>query len=234
MSAEWTNWLDFGGVLLGALLTLIVLSYVLGDHFLFRLVIYGFIGVAAGFGVILAFNSVIYPLLFQPLVEDPIGGIKSAGLPLLFSLLLMFKLSRRWSLLGNPSLAFLTGVGAAVLIGGALRGTLFPQLLAVINSFDTRALPATAGSKIPLLIEAVIALLGTVATLAYFHFGARPQASGPAKRPDWLETLGWIGQMFIAIALGLIYAGILRAGYTALVERAHFLVNMVISLLGAR
>jgi hypothetical protein len=231
MNGDLLGWLDFSGVLVGILLSLLVFSYVIGDHFLFRLVIYGFIGMAAGFGVVLTFNSVIYPLLFQPLVENPIGGAKSVGIPLVLCLLLMMKLSRRWSVMGNPSLALLAGVGAAVVVGGALQGTLFPQLLTAINSFDLQTTEGTLSSRTSILINSGMALLGTLATLLYFHFGTRPQTSGPPRKPEWLEVIGWVGQLFIAVALGLIYAGILRAGYTALVERARSMIEFILSLL---
>ena len=223
---------DLLGSALGLLLTLLVFSYLLGDHFLVRLIFYGYIGLMAGFSVVIAFNSVIYPQLVQPLIDNPITGWIQIAAPLFLCGLLLFKLSSRFSRLGNLSLAFLVGVGLAALIGGAIQGTLMPQLSAVISPFDLERSAMVAEERLSGVVQGFLILFGTVTTLTYFHFGARPRASGLARRLEWIETLSWIGQIFIAIALGLIFAGLLKAGFVALVERIQTLVNFVITLLG--
>ena len=223
---------DLLGSALGLLLTLLVFSYLLGDHFLVRLIFYGYIGLMAGFSVVIAFNSVIYPQLVQPLIDNPITGWIQIAAPLFLCGLLLFKLSTRFSRLGNLSLAFLVGVGLAALIGGAIQGTLMPQLSAVISPFDLERSAMVAEGRLSGVVQGFLILFGTVTTLTYFHFGARPRASGLARRLEWIETLSWIGQIFIAIALGLIFAGLLKAGFVALVERIQTLVNFVITLLG--
>ncbi|MCX8062410.1 MAG: hypothetical protein N3D16_07500 [Anaerolineales bacterium] len=219
--------LELLGGAVGVLLTLLVFSYLLGDHFLVRLIFYGYVGLMAGYAVLLSFNSVIYPLLFQPLLRDPVGGAIQIAVPLVLSGLLLFKVSTRFSILGNLSLAFLVGVGLAALIGGAIQGTLVPQISAVISPFDLAQASLAAQDRISVIVQGFLILFGTVVTLSYFHYGARPRASGPPRRLEWIETLGWMGQFFIAIALGLIFAGLLKAGFVALVERARTLLDFV-------
>ncbi len=216
--------LDLLGGAVGLLLTLLVFSYLLGDHILVRLIFYGYIGLMAGFSVVIAFNSVIYPLLFQPLIDNPVTGWVQVAVPLFLSGLLFLK--------GNLSLAFLVGVGLAALIGGAIQGTLVPQLSAAISPFDLERSAMAAEERLSGVVQGFLILFGTVTTLTYFHFGARPRASGSARRPEWIETLSWIGQIFIAIALGLVFAGLLKAGFVALVERIQTLVNFIITLQG--
>jgi len=89
-----------------------------------------------------------------------------------------------------------------------------------------------AEERFSAVVQGFLMLFGTVTTLTYFHFGARPRASGLARRLEWIETFSWIGQIFIAIALGLIFAGLLKAGFVALVERIQTMVNFVITLQG--
>ena len=55
---------------------------------------------------------------------------------LVLGVLLLMKLSPRTARLGNVTIAFLVGVGAAVAVGGAVMGTLIPQTRAAINVFD--------------------------------------------------------------------------------------------------
>ena len=59
------------GTWVAAFLTLMVLSYLFGNNPFFRLAQYLFIGVAAGYAVVLAWNQVLWPRL-QLLFWDPL------------------------------------------------------------------------------------------------------------------------------------------------------------------
>ncbi len=219
------------GGAVGVLLTLIVFSYLFGDHFLVRFVLYGYVGLMAGFAVVIAFNSVIFPLLVQPILDAPLEGSLQVIVPLILAGLMIFKLSSRFSPIGNLSLAFLVGVGLAALIGGAIKGTLIPQVTAAISPFDLdRSIASGVEDRLSALVQGTLMLVGTLTTLIYFHFGAQPRASGAARRAEWIEGISGIGQLFIAIALGLIFAGLLRAGFVALVERVQALMNFLITI----
>jgi len=108
-------------------------------------------------------------------------------------------------------------VGAAVAIGGAVAGTLIPQTLTSINLFDLEADPR----PLDRLIEGVIILAGTLTTLIYFHFGARPTPGGP-QRSRLVHILSSVGQIFMAITFGVLFAGAFAAALTALIERLNF------------
>lgn len=211
--------LDLLGMFVGTVFTLLVFSYIIGDNFLFRLVIHVFIGVAAGFATVVVWYNVIWPQLFLPLFELESAKLISLIIPLLLSLLLFAKLSPRLTEFGSPVLAFLVGVGAAVALGGAVFGTLFPQISASINMFDPVAIsqnPQGAGGA---LANGGIIMIGTISTLAYFHFGARRQAGRTSHRPLWIEWIAWVGQIFIAITFGVLFAGVYAAALAALIER---------------
>lgn len=210
------------------LFTLMVLSYLVGDNPFFRLAIHIFIGVSAGYAAAVAWHQVLSPKLIQPLL---LRSTYSAGgrlesilviVPLLLGALLLMKLSPRTARLGNPAMAFMVGAGAAVAVGGAVLGTLFPQILASINLFDLKT-PER-------LFEGSIILIGTLTTLAYFHFGAKATPSGP-QRGRLVDALGGIGQVFIAITFGVLFAGAYAAAMTALIERLNFLWTFIASLL---
>jgi hypothetical protein len=124
------------------------------------------------------------------------------------------KLSNRAAWLGNFPLAFMTGVGAAVAIGGAVVGTILPQTQAAVNAFDL----SNSGDKWGRFAEASVMMIGTVTTLAYFHFGAKPAAGAP-ERGKLVKALSWVGQIFIAGTFGALFAGILTAALTALIGR---------------
>ncbi len=216
--------LDFVTVIVSFLFTLMVLSYLVGDNPFFRLAIYIFIGVSAGYAAAVAWHQVLWPRLFMPLIYGSTLERALALVPLLLGMLLLMKLSPRTARLGNPAMAFMVGAGAAVAVGGAVLGTLFPQAQASINFFDLRS----GGIVSERIFEGSIVLVGTLTTLVYFNFSAKVTPSGP-RGSRLVEVLSRIGQVFIAITFGVLFAGVYTAAMTALIERLSFLWNFIAS-----
>src|SRR5512136_2462676 len=99
---DWGNLAEPLGTIIGFVLTLMVFSYIFGDNAMFRLATHIFIGVAAGFAVVLVIYNIIFPVLAAPGDE-----LVRLGLPLVLGLWLLTKTSPRLSRLGNPVVAFL-------------------------------------------------------------------------------------------------------------------------------
>ena len=216
--------LDFVTAIVSFIFTLSVLSYLVGDNPLFRLAIYIFIGVSAGYAAAVAWHQVLWSKLFMPLIYGDTFERALALVPLLLGMLILMKLSPRTARLGNPAMAFMVGAGASVAVGGAVLGTLFPQTQASINLFDLKA----GGSVSERIFEASIILVGTLTALVYFHFSAKATPSGP-QGSHLVDILGGIGQVFIAITFGALFAGVYAAAMTALVERLSFLWSFIAS-----
>jgi len=216
---------DLFGTLMGFFFTLCVFSYVFGDNILFRIAIYVFVGVSAGYAAVITWYSVILPQLIRPILGGPQTERLLALIPLLLSVLLLFKLSNKMSAIGNLPVAFMVGVGAAAAIGGGVLGTLIPQMNASINMFDGQAAAQGGGSWLGMVGEGSVVLFGTITTLVYFHFGARRIPGKPPRRLAVIEILGWVGQFFIAITLGAIFAGVYAASLIAFIERFNSLLD---------
>jgi hypothetical protein len=221
---------DFIGSILGFVLTLMVFSYLLGDNVLFRLAVHILVGVSAGFVGVVAWYNVIWPQLILPLWQG--SGFERSILvvPLVMSFLLLAKAFPRFSGLGTPVMAFLVGVGAAAAMGGAVLGTLIPQVQTTINQVNWRSTALTPGSSILLLINGFIFLAGSVSTLIYFQFGVRSQGKSQGARPVYIEWIAQVGQLFVTIALGVIFAGVFLSALAAFVERWQFIYLFVKSL----
>jgi hypothetical protein len=213
--------------LLGFVLTLMVFSYLIRDNPLFRIAIYVFVGVASGYAATVVWHSVLVPRLSQFLTTfDPLRII-----PVVLGLSLFAKFSPRISWMGSFAMAILVGVGAAAAIGGALLGTLLPQANATIDQLDV--LSAGGGLQMASrFFEGVIILAGTVFTLASFHFSAARRADGTPGRIQILEGVAWVGRIFIAITLGVLFAGVYMSALTALIERLTFVLDFLRQLLG--
>jgi hypothetical protein len=201
---------DLLGLSIGFLLTIAVFSYILGDNPLFRLAIYLFVGVAAGYVAVMTLYSVLIPQLILPLIIGSMPERLLRLFPLALAGLLLFKASPRLSPLGTIPVAYLVGVGAAVAVGGAVLGTVFTQVGGTIASFDFG--------------NGLLMLIGTLSVLLYFQFGYRkplPDETSPLRNA--LAVVGAIGQVFIAVALGAFFAGVYASALTALIERVHAL-----------
>ncbi|MGH2582105.1 MAG: hypothetical protein ACRDFQ_04330 [Anaerolineales bacterium] len=227
------------GLLVAALVTLLTLSYAFGDNRFFRIVLYLFVGVAAGYAGAVAIEDIVLPYLIFPLFDILVGNPSIDLIELSIrgslSILLFTKLFRRTARLGNPATAFLTGVGAALAVSGAIQGTILPQIASASGTFNVAAFQFALqsgyyGESIQIILEGVVLLLGTVSALAYFHFGAKTRGAHEPSRSAIIETLAWIGSIFIAISLASLFSGVLQAALGALIERISFLVETLSQL----
>jgi hypothetical protein len=217
------------------IITVLILSYLIGDNPLFRAAIYVFVGAAAGYVAAVAWNEVINPTLVQPIwtgtaFSNPWQTI-TVGIPLLGSILLIFKLFPRLSNFGQLPMAYLVGVGAAVTIGGAVLGTLLPQINATLSGFDLSLAGASSADTAFKFLNGIAVLIGVIGTLVYFHFGATQKADGSVKRNLLVNILSWVGRVYIAVTFGVLFAGVYMAALTALIERVDSIRSFFILLM---
>jgi hypothetical protein len=226
------NFADWLGAFLGFVLTLLVFSYLIGDNPLFRITLHMFIGVSAGFAAVVAIYNVILPRLIQPIFVSNRGEQLLALFPLILAGLLISKITPRFAFIGNLPMSYLVGVSAAVAIGGAVTGTLIPQVLASMNLLDVQASEAFDANVGLRLLNGVIILVGTLASLAYFQFGKLSGSPQRTQFQTWMEGIGQIGQIFIAIMFGFLFAGIFSAALTALIGRVVSSLDLLREIFG--
>ena len=225
------------GAIIGFVLTIMVLSYIIGDNILFRLALSVFIGVASGYAAVLILYNVVWHQVLLPIYQvittgkvDNLLTYATHVLPaVILGIWMLTKLSPRLSRGGTPVLAFLTGVGAATVIAGAVRGTIFPQIGASANLLNIQTGPTELNQLVGWFINGMIILVGTATTLIYFQFGIKRQEEGvPIQRSVILQYLSIAGQGFIVITLGVLFAGVYIATLSALIDRVRFLWDIII------
>jgi hypothetical protein len=151
--------------------------------------------------------QVLTPRLIAPLSSGNPEVVMLAAVPLVLFIFLILKLSPRTAVLGNIGIAYLVGVGMAVAVGGAIKGTLIPLI-------------STTWSPSGNLMNQAIVVIGAVCTLLYFQFWLRGETtSGGAERSAPMRVLAGIGQSFVVATLGAIYAGMILSGMVILGER---------------
>ena len=217
--------LELVGPVIAAILTLMVFSYILGDNVLFKLAAHIFVGVAVGYASI-----IIWYQVFIPTVRS--GNLVSVAPALVLCLLLIFKIRPAQgglsNILGGIALAFIVGVGAALTIGGALFGTLTPQIAATTSiSLNPNHYQNTA-TQAGLVdwLNNIIIVLGTVGTFFYFTFAVRAPGPLGGLREGFVRFWAGMGRLMIIFTLGALFANSVGARVALLVSRLQFLAGL--------
>ena len=221
MSAEnldlIAGWVSF-------VLTLFILSYLLGDNVLYRLAVHVLTGAAAGYASIVAVESVILPWMRLTIFADGSETdptFRALGIiPFLLGTTLLLKLAPQVARVGNVGLAYVVGVGTSIAIVGAVSGTIVPLVKNTSESYET--LDA---------IRATVIVVGTISTLIYFQYLAKRYPDGHVSRPLPLRLFATLGKMTVAITLGAIYGGLILTSLSVLsavlADQISFLMNRI-------
>ncbi len=200
---------DLGGTLatwVAALATLAVWSYLVGARRIFGLMQYLLAGLATGYLVLLAIRDVLVPRLAVPLVEAPRDHLLLVpALALVVVLVGASWLPRRAT---APATAILVGGIAAFALGGAVIGTILPQMAA--------ALPARASTSPDPVGEVVALAITALVLLGFLHGAPRGVLTTRAATVGRWLLIGGIGGW-----LGFLVASRL----SLLVDRIAFLLG---------
>jgi hypothetical protein len=213
------------GLFIAAGLTLMVFSYIFGDNVLFKLASHIFVGVAVGYAILVAWYQVFYPALSS-------GNVISVLPALILCVLLIFKIRPTQggvtNVLGSLALAFVLGVGAALALGGALFGTLVPQMSAMVNiSLNPNHYPDTENEVgLVLWLNNIIIVLGTIGTFFYFTFAVRSEGVLGGVREGFVRFWAGMGRLMLIFTLGALFASTVSSRVALLVSRLQFLMGL--------
>lgn len=209
------------GLIIGSVVTLLIFSYLIGDNLLYRWALALLVGAGTGYALAVALHFIIFDW-----VNNIQAGVSLALrlyylAPLLLGALLLLKGIPRLSALGNVSMGFMLGVGAAVAISGALLGTLIPQMQATSTGISLKEGGAA-------LLNGGLVLIGTLTSL--FVFSPRLRQADKELRPItlWLQRTG---RAFVVVSLAVAFSGALTSALTILIERLWELADFTQLLL---
>ncbi|MGD2104746.1 MAG: hypothetical protein PVJ55_06505 [Anaerolineae bacterium] len=212
------------GPVIGAVLSLLVLSYLIGDNPLYRMALHVFVGALTGYSLGVVLREVLGKMVLQQLLDEP----STVLVPLILGLLVVSKGFPKRAYMGNFPVAYLVGVGTAVALGGALLGTLVPQVLA-----SGQALGTASSETLRLgVLDGIMIVLGTVCTLLAFTF-AQPGRRGDTH--DWkrvLDGVAQVGRVFLIIAYGLAFSGAITASLSMFIGRLQYIVDSALRAMG--
>lgn len=221
--------MEIWGLIVGAVLTLLIFSYLLKDTILYRWALALLVGCGVGYGLGLAWHHILREWIFNALAASQLDSGLFYVTPLVLGAMLLFKgfspskSVGRLAVLGNIPLAFLVGVGTATAVSGALVGTLIPQ---IVSTGDALSLKNSGLG----FIQGLIVVCGTVATLLFFSSSIKKQVEHGEGNPA-LKWITRIGQVFIVIALGFTFSGAVTSALTALIMRLWNLSDVLRQLI---
>jgi hypothetical protein len=143
--------------------------------------------------------------------------------------------------LGNVTLAFLFGVGAALAVGGSLMGTLYPQAQAAFVSLNPRhyaeLVTEAEGPPFIYVSNAVLLTIGTISTLLYFTYTTGHSNGQVGTRGRWLDgtvrVARGFGKVFLMFTLGALFAVTSLSYLSLAVDRIRFIIETLWALLFA-
>jgi hypothetical protein len=209
--------IETAGLVVGAVLTLLVFSYLLGDNPLYRLALHLFVGALVGYSFGIVVRDVLLGVVLGQWLTDP----QAVLAPLVLGLLLLFKGFPRYAYVGNIAVAFLVGVGAAVALSGALLGTLIPQVGATGRAMS---LPSLLSFRAGLL-DGLLIVVGTVCTLMASTFAAQKQRGLAGAWGQIVRLAAGIGRAFLIVALAVAFAGAVTASLSIFIGRLQYLIG---------
>jgi hypothetical protein len=208
-----------GGI--AALLSIMVLSRVVADNPLYRVAQYLLIGVALGYvAAVLVGQTLVPPIAQVATLEAPLETIVLLSVAAVLSLLLLTRFgSQRASALANVPLAIIFGVGAAIALIGATRGTIVPQLLDTVAAERLQPPDLASGAGTIALIVA------TVATLWSFRY-----AQGGAGPSRFTAAARGLGRGLILATFGVFLAAAVTTYVAALVAQIEAIGDWIAAI----
>ena len=209
---------ESAGLVVGAVLTLLIFSYLLGDNPLYRLALHLFIGALVGYSLGIVLRDVLLGTVLAQLLTNPLAVM----FPLVLGILLLFKGFPRQAYVGNFSVAYLIGVGTAVALSGALVGTLVPQIGATGRALS----PASLQSSRTGLLDGLLIIVGTTCTLLGFAFTAQRERGVGGVWARVTKLAARVGRVFTIFAFGVAFAGALTASLSIFIGRIQYLIDV--------
>ena len=200
------------GVWIASLLTLGIFSFLYKDNPVYKFCEHLFVGVSAGYWVVLTYYSSIKPNLVDPLFFAPFSWDRHLLLviPLVLSFFLFSRFFPRGDWLSRWPIAFILGVYPALRITGFAQGDLVEQVHGTI-------LPLWVPGDTGTTINNWLLVGGLVTTLIFFFFSKEHKGAlgGSAK----------VGIYFLMISFGASYGYTVMARVSLLIGRVMFLLD---------
>jgi hypothetical protein len=209
------------GIWIAALLTLAIYSFLYKDNPIYRFAESLLIGISVGFLLVTAFETTIMPKALEPVGNSLVqlfarGDLLAVGtffwvlIPVILGLLMFARFVPQFAWTSRVALALYIGFGAGASIPANMQSYILRQIDATIRPFS--AIDNVGGA-----INAVVIIVGLIATLLYFYFSKEHAgAFGKVAR---------LGTFYLMIFFGATFGYTVMARISLLIGRLTFLLR---------
>ena len=224
VSTEFSVWV-------AALLTLFIFSFLYKDNPFYKFAEHLFVGVSAGYYIVLNFWTVVVPNLYDPLVRsftgrDPVtnAAVTQAGgpfaasvgdyrgwflIPALLGVLLFTRMVSKVEWMSRWSLAVIIGVYAGLKTTGFAQGDLVAQVQASLQPLWS--------SDVWTGLNAILFTIGLLTSLLFFFYSREHKGT--------LGVLARTGIVFLMVGFGAGYGYTVMSRLSLLIGRFQFLLE---------
>jgi hypothetical protein len=197
---------------IGAILTLMIFSFLFKDNAFYKFGEHLFVGVANGYYIALYWHNSLKPNLFDQLAAGNFIYI----IPLLLGLMYFARFIPKISWLVRIPIGFIIGWGAGISIPAYFQAEVLRQIEGTVVTPETFINPLNG-------IWALIIFIGVVCTLIYFFFSK--------EHKGILGHTSRLGIIFIMIGFGASFGYTVMARVSLLIGRIQFLLGPWLGLI---
>ena len=214
-------------VLVGGVATLAVFSFLIKENPFFRFFEHLYIGIAAGFGIVLTIKEFFVPKIFTPMlgldiVQYPDGTYSGEPnhwyllylVPMAFGLMYYFIFSVRFGWLAKLVIGFTLGMSGGIALK-AFFNEMMPQ---IIGSFKPLVVLSDAGMNWWQSFTNTFFVLTLLCVMSYFFFSFR-------RSNAIIQRSSVVGRWLMMVCFGAFFGSTVMARMALLVERLQFLLT---------
>jgi hypothetical protein len=195
------------GIWIGVLCTIACYSFLYKENLLYRLAEHLFVGVGAGYAIVMGFNS-IKNTAWNPMVEN---GQYIELIPIALGILLFSRFFKSYKWLSRIPMSLIVGTGVALSARGSINAEFVQQIRATI-------IPLTS-------INNILVVLGTIGVLSYFFFNKK------YSRIPGVSISAKFGRYVMMAAFGAAFGNGVMGRVSLLIARLQYVFGDWISLI---
>ncbi len=204
------------GLWLQALLTFAILSFLIGDNPVYKFAEHLFVGLSAGYGVVIVHKQAVLPLLvfklFPELGDNPEAVANYwVIIPGILGLMIISRFIPRIDWLSRYPIGFTVGLYSGAAIPMIVQASLLKHAYATM-----KPVAAVGDVTWDIALSSFVVLVGVICTLAYFYF-SRPHEGS-------FGLVSKIGTWFLMVAFGAGFGNTVMARISLLIGRVEFLL----------
>jgi hypothetical protein len=208
----WQDVLARPGVYIGAICTLGLMTLIYRENAVYRFFEHIFIGLAAGFSIVVLVKDILDPFLYRPVFKN---GEWYWTFVFMFGLLFYFIHSRKYNWLSRLPIGFLMGFSAGQIFQ-IFANTYLPQLS---NSFRPLYVVAENGSfDFAKSLNNLIFMIVLVTVMSYFFFSFEQKSKA-------IRSSAQFGRWVMMVAFGAIFGTTIMARMALLFDRMYFIFS---------